>query len=547
MDKGLKLIRDAEQLFKSIERSNIEAIWQDVAEFTLPNSSGIFNTNGNNTPGSRKTARVYDSTAIQANNDLAASIHSTLTNPASMWSKIRFKNDALNNNAEAVKWLEDVNKAIHAAFNESNFDTEVSRNYQMYSSLGTMVLFHEEVDNENPLSFGGFRFKSIHLSEVAFDEGINGNVNKVFRKFRISLSQMFEKWPDKMDPELINEMEKDPTKKIDILHATFTRKDKEVRIDPQTGLAPPKSRPIASVYVDMQKGKILEEGGFYEFPFYVTRWSTMPGEVYGRSPGIIALNDVRTLNTLKKTTLEGVAKAINPPMFAQERAVLGSIDLRPSKISIVKDIDGIKEFNTGARFEVSNFTAKELQDQIKSIFFLDKLLLPPRTETGEMTATEVLQRLEQMQKVLGSTLGRLNSEFLSPLIIRSFKMMLRGGALPPEPPIVAANPLDVEIVFINSLARAQLLEDSNSIQGWVQQLGFLAQLKPEVVDYIDADGIAKHLAKIRGVPEIAIANDDEVAQMRKARAEAQQQAEALEQAIGAADVASKIGGPGGQQ
>ncbi len=541
-----KLIKDSERLFKSVERSNMEAIWQEVAEFELPNSSGIFSTDGDDTPGARKTSRLYDSTAIQANQDLAASIHSTMTNPASMWSKIRFKDDSLNNNEEAVKWLEEVNKRIHQAFNESNFDTEASRNYQAYSSLGTMVLFHEEVDTESPLSFGGFRFKGLHLSEVACDEGIDGSVDTVFRKFKITLKQMFEKWPDQMDDGMLTQMEKDPSTKITILHAVFERKVTEVTIDPLTGLAPPNKRPVASIYVDMKKGVLLEEGGFYEFPYYVTRWSTMPGEVYGRSPGMIALGDVRTLNTLKKITLEGVAKAVNPPMFAQERSILGSIDLRPSKISIVSDIDGLKEFNTGARFDVSNFTAKELQEQIKSVFFLDKLLLPPRQDTGEMTATEVLQRLEQMQKVLGSTLGRLNSEFLSPLIVRSFKIMLRGGALPIEPSIVAESPLDVEIVFINSLARAQQIEDVNTIQGWIQQLAGLAQLKPEVLDYIDADGIAKHLAKVRGVPEVAIKSDDVVAELRKQQAQAAQEGEALEAGVKLADIESKLNKGGGE-
>lgn len=534
------IVKRSAELFNNAERSNMDHLWSDIAEFILPNASGIFRNNKDGA-GEKKTRRIYDSTAIQANHDLAAAIHSTLTNPTSKWSRVRFKDEELNNNEEAVRWLEDANNRLHTSFNESNFDTEVSRNYMMYPSLGTMVLFHEERQDDRPLQFEGHRFKSVHLSEVAFAEGPDGNVDIVFRKFKMSLDQMIKRWGSELSPDLLERANSKPDDKIEILHAVFARKESEVKLNSQ-GLASGDKRPIASMYIELETNGMLEEGGFYEFPYYVTRWSTMPGEVYGRSPGFIALNDVRTLNTLKKLTLEGVAKAINPPMLATERSVLGNLDLRPSKLSFVRELDGIKEFRTDARFDVSNFTAKELQDQIKTTFFLDKLLLPPRTETGEMTATEVLQRLEQMQKVLGSTLSRLNSEFLSPLIIRSFKMMLRGGAFLPLPSILEERGIDIEISFVNSLARAQQVEDVNTINGWLQNIGMIAQFKPEVLDLVNADGIAKHLATIRGVPEIAIRSDEEVAQLRQAQAQAAQQQEQMNQAMQAADIASKTGG-----
>ena len=190
--------------------------------------------------------------------------------------------------------------------------------------------------------------------------------------------------------------------------------------------------------------------------------------------------------------------------------------------------------------DVLKFSTEDLQSSIRSIFFLDKLLLPPRTETGEMTAFEVNQRIEQMNRVLGPVLSRVNHELLNPLVVRAFKLMLRSGTLPEIPELLKERGIDIEIVFVNQLARAQQIQDVTTIQQWLQFVGGLAQMKPEAIDLISVDGAIKHVAKIMGVPEVAVENDDVVQQIRQQRAEQQQQAQALESATKVADSASKL-------
>jgi hypothetical protein len=537
------LVQRSNSAFRSTERNNQDQLWTLIAEYMLPNQSGIFL--GAEAPGEKKTRRLFDSTAIQANHDLAAAVHATLTNPATQWSRLRYKDDSLNNNADAVAWLQDTNRRIHESLNESNFDTQASKNYQAFTSLGTMALFQEQSDPEMS-GFSGFKFNAWHLSEVSFSEGLDGKVDTVFRKFKMTARQALERWGNKVSEDLQRVAEDKPDKEIEFLHVILPRKPEQVKLN-DAGLAPPKSRPFASYYIERKADSIVEESGYYEFPCYITRWQTMPGEIYGRGPGHIALPDVRTLNKVKELGLHAINKAINPPILANQRGILGALDLRPNQLTVVKDINGIREMVPQARYDVTNFAVTDLRDSIKNIFFLDKLLLPPRTETGEMTAFEVQQRAEQMQRVFGPTLSRLNSEFLTPLIIRSFKMMLRGGALAQLPPILQEQGISVDIAFVNPLARSQQIEDVGSIQQWVQNIGGLAQMKPEVLDYIDADGIAKHTAKILNVPEMAITDDEVVQQQRQQRAEQQAQQQQLETGIGMADIASKIGGGQGAQ
>lgn len=547
-EKAQELTQRASKLFNSTERKNSEEQWALISEYMLPNQSGIFTgetvvngmtASGNSTPGGKKTTRLFDSTAIQASADLASAIHSTLTNPATKWSKIRFKDEALNNDQESVAWLDAVNNQIHSVLNESNFDTEVAKNYKMYTTLGNMVLIHESAGDEDD-SESKLRFKAVHLSEVAWEESSEGRANALYRYFKMTVAQAAEKFgEDALSDSSKDALKEKPQTELRILHAIYPRKKNQVQLN-EIGLARPDKRPFASVYVETKENHILEEGGYYEFPAHVVRWETMPGERYGRGPGHIALPDVRTLNRAKELGLHALNKAINPPMLATRRDIIGSLDLRPGQVTIMNDINGMRPLENTARFDVSQFATQELRESIKSMFFLDKLLLPPRTETGEMTATEIQIRTEQMQRVLGPTLGRLNAELLSPLIERTFKILLRSNALPQIPEQLAQVGLDVEIVFVNQLARSQQFGDITNIQGWVNELGLIAQLKPQIIDWIDADGIAKHLAKVRGIPEAAVANDDVVAQSREQQAQAAQQQQLLASGVQLADINSKI-------
>lgn len=545
-----KIMRQAERLFGESERVNNENMWDELSEFMLNNQNTAFSASTasqtdissfmGTAAGSKRTRRVYDSTALQAVQDLAAAFQGTLTNPATTWSKIRYQDEDLNNNDEAIKWLEKVNDLIHNEFNESNFDTEIAKSYQSYVSLANMAIFHEQQDEDNGNLFNGFKFTSLHLGQVVWAEDKNGLVDTIFRKFPMTAKQILEKWPDTAEDDVRKAMEEQPDKQFDILHAIFPRDKKDVKLN-EVGLALPENRPFASIYMQVSKTNLLEEGGYYEFPVYVSRWSTMPGEKYGRGPGHLALPDTRTLNRLKQRGLEAIDLQVRPPIFANQRDVFGQLDLRPGGISVVKDHNGVREFVSQARSDILQFSVEELRNSIRTIFFLDKLLLPPRTETGEMTAFEISQRIEQMQRVLGPTLSRLNSEILQPLILRAFKIMLRAGALPPLPDILRDRGLNVEIVFVNQLARAQQMQDVTNIQQVVQQAALLAQLKPEVVDNIDADAALRHINKIMGAPEVIIAPAEQVEETRQQRAQQIQQQQQLEAMGQVATAANQVG------
>jgi hypothetical protein len=189
---------------------------------------------------------------------------------------------------------------------------------------------------------------------------------------------------------------------------------------------------------------------------------------------------------------------------------------------------------------------QDLRMRIRSVFLLDKLLLPPRDQIGEMTAYETAQRVQEMQRILGPTFSRLNDELLNPIVKRVFNIMDREGAFKPKPAVVreamANGSGTLKVEYLNPLARAQKIEELTSIQQYGQFGAGIAQFKPEAIDYFQGDEAMKIAGKQLGVPEKIITSEEEVQQIRENRAQQQQQQQQLEQAVMAADVQAKTAG-----
>jgi hypothetical protein len=528
---GQQLIKKANAAFNTTERRNVESIWSELSEFILPSQNSQWF--GNGAKGHRRDQKLFDNTAPMASRDLASSLHSTVTNPSSKWSKIRFRETALNNHPAANAWTANATTEIHNALTDSNFDNQIGRGYQGYVGLATMAILHDEIYKDG--EYKGLNFSSWHLSEIAYAENIYGIVDCIYRKFKLTTKQCYEMFGDNIG-DLKDKLDSDPLKEQQLYHCIHPRDKKDIKLN-ILGQAAPKHRPFASYYVLCKGNKIVKEDGYYEFPVYVSRWLTLPGEIYGYGPGHIARADVLTLNVLIRDILKGLAKAVNPVIFQEQNNLLTG-DMRPGKIVSVRNINGIKEGVTQSRFDVGFLEAKELRDSIKSAFYIDKLMLPPRTETGEMTAYEIRQRLEQMQVILGPPLSRLNTELLEPLIMRTLKILLRAGIIPPVPEEVIAlsknvtskgmKKIDLDIAFVNSLARSQQMEEIRNISSWVQETAGISQLKPEVLDLINVDQVVEKMARIRDIPEELVNTDEEVQKIRADRQQAMQAQSALQ-------------------
>ena len=122
------------------DRQTWEDHWQQILDYVMPRKADITFTRSQ---GESRTDILFDSTAITANNLLAASLQGTLTSPSLAWFHLKLRNEELNNQREVQLWLEDTARRMYDMFNESNFNTEVHEMYLDLTSIGTGAIYME--------------------------------------------------------------------------------------------------------------------------------------------------------------------------------------------------------------------------------------------------------------------------------------------------------------------------------------------------------------------------------------------------------------------
>ena len=276
---------------------------------------------------------------------------------------------------------------------------------------------------------------------------------------------------------------------------------------------------------------VVRTGGYNEFPYLVPRWSKATGEIFGRSPSFNALPDIKTLNKAVEIGLKAWAKAIDPPLLVQDDGVIGRVRMTPAGITVIRNDGAVKPLQIGTNWQITDLKENQLRTAIRQAYYSDQLQLQ---EGPQMTATEVQVRYELMQRLLGPTLGRFQSEFLNPLIERVFGIMYRAGALLKEPDIIQGTKIDVE--YLGPLARSQRMEESVAIERLYSLAMNIAQIDPAIMDNIDHDEAVRLRGKLLGVPKTVLRGKDDVDNMRTMRAEQAQMAQMAQeqQALGKA-------------
>lgn len=494
------------------EHQQWESLWQEVGDFIHPRRS---NFSRQRNQGQKQTEFLFDSTALDAHDRLAATLNGTLTSRATEWFSLKMRDEQFADNGEVKQWLEDCTKRMFHAINQSNFAQEAHELYLDETAFGTGGLFVEE-RNPNKPAFGGFVFTAIDLATFSIEEDPEGRVNAVFRTFKMTATNIVTKWGDGKVGEKVQaafDNGKGDTE-FEILHAVYPRLA-GAKANPQAG-TPKTKLPWASCYVCVSDKYILAEGGFHEFPFMVPRWSKSTGEKYGRGPGHLALPDVKTLNKAKEIGLKTWAKALDMPTKSMDDGVVMPIRNVPGGNTVVRNMEFLQPLYPPGTFRDAiggdQIKVADLQASIKRIFYADLTELPDK---NYMTAFEVGKQYELLQRKLGPTMGRQESEFLAPLIDRLFAIMLRHGALPQAPAVLTQSDGAIDVQYEGPLAKSQRLGEVEGMERLTQTLATAAQLDPSVLDVVDFDEVIRIEADILGVPEGIIRDPDAVAKLRQ--------------------------------
>jgi hypothetical protein len=529
------------------ERATFFSHWRELSQFYMPRSGRFFVTDRNK--GDKRFNQIYDNTATRALRILAAGLMSGMTSPARPWFRLATRDRDLMDSTAVKRWLNQVTELMRAVFAQSNTYRALHTMYEDIGCFGTGTSILTEDFNDV------IRMYPLAIGEYALATSNRQEVNTMVREYEWTVAQIVQEFvqqdPRKKSGSLdwsnVSTQVKnlwDNGKGLDtwvpLVHIIEPRADREFKNRDA------KNMPIASCTFELngERGSdvFLRESGFMRFPVLAARWAAQSGDVYATTcPGMEALGDTKQLQHGQLRKSQGIDYMVKPPIQVPAGTKGYEVDLLPGGLSVANmtgPSGGIK-----TAFEVKLDLSGQLEDikdvrsRIGSTFYTD-LFMMLAMDTGSqqpITAREVAERHEEKLLMLGPVLERLHNELLKPFIDLVFDKMLLAGIVPPPPPEMREQDIDVE--FVSMLAQAQKAIGTQNIDRWTAYLGQVAAFKPDIMDKFNSDTAADKYADMLGVDPDLVVGSDEVAIIRKQRADVQKAQAAQAQAAQMAETA----------
>lgn len=523
------IVEDVEKL--KADRANFETYWEEISERCDPNSKGLFS--GGQTSGEKRDQLIFDSTPIIALQRFASILDSLLTPRNQKWHKLVPSQMELVRDRQVKVWFEQVNDILfkYRYAPIANFSAQNQKDYLSLGAYGTSAMFVDELRDGSV----GFRYKSVHISELFFEENHQGIVDKVYRKFPMTVRQLRQRWMDKIPDKIRNHQ--DDKKKYDVIHAVMPNGEF------QYGRLDYKGMPFSSTYILCDGSIKLEDGGFTSFPYSVSRYEQSPNEIWGRSPAMSALPSIKTLNEQKKTILKQGHRTVDPILLFADDGIIDGFSLKAGAMNVggvsAEGRELVKTLPIG-RVDIGRELMEDERNVIKDSFLVS--IFQILTENPQMTATEVMERTKEKGILLAPTVGRQHTEKLGPMIEREIDLASKIGLLPPMPMALREAAGDYRIEYDSPISRAQRSEESAGVMRTIQSTLEIVNVtqNPEPLDFFDWDQIVPEVAEINGTPLRWMRSVEEVMQIRQGRAQQAQQQQAIEAAPAAVGMAKAL-------
>ncbi|MEQ8968402.1 MAG: portal protein, partial [Azospirillaceae bacterium] len=457
-----------------------EGLWQECYDVALPRR-GRFEDDEAAVP--RRNEGLFDGTAPDAVDQIASSLLANLTPPWSRWAGFGPGIDVGPADREALApMLEAMAQALQDHLDRSNFAVEMHQCLLDLVVGGTASLLVEEAPPGEP---SALRFTAVPLADAVLEEGPEGKLDVAFRRARLTVEQIRRRFPGAVLPERLARRE-----------AAEEGRARETLIE--AVVPEPPGRGAAYRYTVLladagEEDVPLASRRMALSPFVNFRWIKAPGEVYGRSPVMKALPDIKTANKVVELVLKNASIAVTGIWQADDDGVLNpaAVRLRPGTI-IPKAVGsaGLTPLEAPGKFDVSQLVLDDMRARIRHALMVDRLA---QVESPRMTATEVMERSAEMARLLGATYGRLQAELLVPLVRRCLEVLRRRGEVPDLP-------LDGRLVALQHrapLAQAQAQRDAQGTLTWLQTV---LALGPEAAATVDGGATARWLAERFAVP-----------------------------------------------
>ena len=521
------------------DRAQYDTLWQHISDYIIPRKSDIQTDKAPDT--SDYVDDLYDMTASQANLTLAAGIMTNTVPRTERWFAFSPPEVILNDEAKRSKaagWFDTVSAITAKALARSNFYTEFHEAMLDRNAMGTCALYVSSGKREL------LNFRAIRVGNFVIEVDSEGYVDTVMRCLKWNARQCEQEFGLDNLPEIMKKelLEGKVSKKYTILHSIEPRRNRK------PGRQDPENKPIASIWLDLDNEHRFRESGYDEMPINVSRFLQWKDRAYGWCPGIQCLPIVRQTNFLEQK-MDQLAEIGVDPRTLVPTTMIDEVDYRaggetpfdPNQPNAKPE-----EWMTQGRYDIGKDRVEGKQKFIRDCFHNELFQMFQNLER-EITATQTMAMMEEKLDAISPTFGRIVSELLDPTLTRVFSILFRAGVFP-EPPAEAfvqtMNGFELplpEVAYTSKLALALKAKENGSLNDTIATLMPLAEVDPTIMDVFNLDTISRDVAHNFSLPHRWMKDAEEVAQIRAARAEAQQAQEQAALLQAGAKAAADIG------
>lgn len=443
-----------------------KAEWNELLrecyEFALSDRNPYYG-NGTGKPGDAKpqagkdktSRRVYDSTLAVDAVKIANRLQYELFPIGSKWAEFMpgpFVAGDVRENAR--RDLESMRETIFAAIQFSNFDLSIAEWLLELVVAGMACMLVQRGDDESPIVY-----QCVTQAHVAVREGAFGRIDLIARRHRMRHSLITQTWADAKFTDLPAEkLAEDP--ELDLIDVCY--------------YSPSDAVWFYDVIVTGGLNEASRETRIVErshdiCPWVIARWSKAAGEAQGRSMVMLALPDARVLSSVKSYLLRNAALAIGGVWMVRNDGVINANNVRifPGATIPVRSTGGpagasIQPLQTASDVNLAQLVINDLVGSIHKIMLNDGL---PEIKDGVRTATELLERLKELQQSMGAPFSRVLKEGIVPMLEATISILGEMGVIPiAKGQKVKLNSGQIAVRFASPLVQGQSIREVEVLQ-----------------------------------------------------------------------------------
>jgi hypothetical protein len=536
-------------------RQDFEDHYRELALYVLPRR-GMFDDQRRAQRGKKVNTRILNSRGTLALRTLQSGMQAGITSPARPWFRLTTKDPAMMRLGAVRTHTNEVERILRQYFQSTGSYNALHTSYGdlgLYGTDAALLEGHQKY---------GFMLRQQVPGTYWLAANGDNEIDTMYSECDMTVEQVVSRFvyngnrnadPDwtKVTTTVKNLWDKG--NRTTFIHVARVI---EPRYDRDPAKLSADNKPVASIWweIGSDQDRVLRNSGYDRNPIIASRWYAEGSEVYGRSPGMDALPDIKMLQTQERDKAEAIQRMNRPPVNAPTSMRNTPFSLLPGAVNFTDDPNGVMpSYQINPPVDQLRADIRETEERIQEALYANLFMMLANSDRRQITAREIDERHEEKLIGLGPVLELQHKEKLRPLILGAYETLKALGKLPEVPKELDGEELQID--YISMLAQAQKAVATGGIERLAGFAGNFAAVKPEILDNMNEDEAFQEYAEMLGTPARIVRDRDEVAGLRQRRAEGQAQqaqaemaatvAPALNQGAQAAKVLAEASNPRG--